>query len=521
MIDPILITILQKRLESVAEEMSIVLQKSSYSSNIKDRADFSCAIFDDEARLIAQAEAIPVHLGSMGFIAKPILEKYRNIWKDGDAIIVNSPRSEFGGTHLPDISLVSPVFHNNELKYIVANRAHHADVGGMTPGSLPGNSTEVYQEGLQIPPVMIYRQGKEVSDIMDLILENVRTPDERRGDLRAQYASLSLGVSRLSELLNKEDWDFKQLGNALLDFSDKGTKEILESLPRGEATFSDYLDYDGNSPEPVKITCKVTINDDGIHFDFTGSDLQRKGNVNAPFSITTAASFYVVRLITGRIVPTNEGCFRRISVSAPLGTVVNPNINAATSSANTETSSRIVDVVLGAVAQLIDFPAASQGTMNNILIGGYKDGKPWTIYETIGGGAGASANVRGTDAIHTHMTNTKNTPIEALEMTYPLRIVEYSIRDGSGGEGLYRGGNGITRKYLLLEDATISLQTERRKYSPWGLNGGKSGEIGLNLIRRGEETIKLDGRVTFQAKRGDLFEIYTPGGGGYAFQNSE
>ncbi len=515
MIDPVLITILQKRLESIAEEMSIVLQRTSYSSNIKERADYSCAIFDNEARLIAQAEAIPVHLGSMGFIARPILEKYRNIWKEGDAIIVNSPRAEYGGTHLPDISLVSPVFIDGKLKYIVANRAHHADVGGMTPGSLPANSTEVYQEGLQIPPVRIYNQGIENTDIMELILENVRTPDERRGDLRAQYSSLSLGVNRLKDLISNETWDFEVLGDALLDFSEKATMEILNLLPNGEATFTDFLDSDGISDEPVKIICSVKISNGSISFDFTGSAPQQIGNVNAPISITTAACFYVVRLITGRDVPTNEGCFRSVKVIAPKGLLVNPDENAATSSANTETSSRIVDVVMGAIGKIIDFPAASQGTMNNVLIGGMHNNKLFTIYETIGGGAGASSKMAGTHAIHTHMTNTQNTPIEALEMAYPVRIIEYSIRKASGGKGKFNGGDGIIRRYELLEDVVISLQTERRKIQPWGKSSGSAGLSGINQIRRGDKLIKLDGRTTFNASKGDILEIYTPGGGAF------
>ncbi|MCY3410299.1 MAG: hydantoinase B/oxoprolinase family protein [Candidatus Heimdallarchaeota archaeon] len=513
--DPILVTILQNRLESIAEEMSIVLRKTAYSPNIKERADFSCAIFDAEARLLAQAEAIPVHLGSMGFIAKPILDKFGSTWEDGDAIIVNSPRAEYGGTHLPDISLVSPVFHNGELCYIIANRAHHADIGGSVPGSLPGNSTEVFQEGLIIPPVKIYNGGDENDDVMRLILENVRTPHERRGDLRAQYASLRLGVLRLIDLHNREPWDFKVLANALLDFSDRGSRAILAQLPAGSATFSDYLDSDGNTDDMVKITCTITIEKDTMHFDFTGSSPQCTGNVNAPLSITTAATYYVVRLITGRAVPTNEGCFRAISIDAPELSVVNPSPHAATSSANTETSQRIVDVLMGAVAKLIDFPAASQGTMNNVLLGGSHLGKPWTVYETIGGGSGASGNDHGTHAIHTHMTNTQNTPIESLELNYPIRVLTYAIREESGGKGRKKGGDGIIRKIELLDTATISLQTERRKLQPWGMKGGESGKAGINLLFRGDQIIDLGGRTTFSAKKGDILEIKTPGGGGY------
>ncbi len=515
MIDLIRVTVLQKRLEGIADEMSHVLRRTAYSPNIKERADFSCAIFDSNARLIAQAEAIPVHLGSMGFVAKPILDKYKDIWKPGDAIIVNSPRGIYGGTHLPDITLVSPVFRDGKLKFIVANRAHHADVGGMTPGSLPGKSTEIFQEGLIIPPVMLFKQFRENSDVMDIIMENVRTPRERRGDLRAQYSSLSLGARRLEELLNEFD-DIDLLVDTLLNWSEKSSREILSKLPQKEVKFEDYLDSDGISNKPVKISCKLKIKKGGeIVFDFSGSDPQQRGNCNAPISITTSAVYYVIRLITGREVATNDGCFRSVKIIAPEGCVVNPTVNAATSSANTETSQRIVDVVMGCFAQIIDFPAASQGTMNNVLIGGTINNKNWTIYETIGGGSGATPHANGTSAVHTHMTNTENTPVEALELTYPIRILEYSIRENSGGSGKYTGGDGIIRKIEFLSDATLSLQTERRKRQPWGVRGGKGGKKGVNLLINGDKIIELDGRGTTDVKKGMILQIETPGGGGY------
>ena len=511
MSDPILVTVLQNRLENIAEQMSVVLRKSSYSPNIKERADFSCAIFDDKARLIAQAEAIPVHLGSMGFVAKPILEKYRGRWREGDAIIVNSPRAEFGGTHLPDITLLSPVFADGKLRYIVANRAHHADVGGMVPGSLPPDSTEIYQEGLIIPPIRLYSQGEENSDIMNLILENVRTPDERRGDLRAQYSSLLLGVQRLSALLSEEDWDFTTLQDELLRKSEAGTREKLSSLPEGTASFTDYLDSDGVTQEPVKIECKVTIRGGGITFDFTGTDTQRIGNVNAPLSITTAACAYVLRLMTGRDVPTNEGCFRPMTIIAEQGTIVNPSPSAATSSANTETSSRIVDVVMGAVGNIMTFPAASQGTMNNVILGGLDS--RWTLYETIGGGTGAMEGRKGTSAIHSHMTNTLNTPVEALELGFPLIVREYSIRPDSGGKGKFDGGDGIVRELEFRERTRISLQTERRTLCPWGVDGGGNALPGKNLIVSSGIVSEIGGRQSVIAKAGDRLRIETPGGG--------
>ena len=512
--DPILITILQKRLESIAEEMSVVLRKTGYSPNIKERADFSCAIFDQEARLIAQAEAIPVHLGSMGFVATPILEKYKGNWEEGDAIIVNSPRAEFGGTHLPDISLLTPVFEKNELRYIVATRAHHADVGGMVPGSLPPDSTEVFQEGIIIPPVKLYKRGKEDDEIMEMILENVRTPEERKGDLRAQYASLMLGARKLNELL--KSWKGSTLGlqESMLQLSEMGTLTKLRKLPKKAATFTDYLDSDGVTGKPVKIKCKVEFTEENIIFDFTGSAAQQKGNVNAPISITTAACYYVVRLITGRAVPTNEGCFRPVKLICPENSVVNPTRTAATSSANTESSSRIVDTILGAVAKILPFPAASQGTMNNLIIGG-DENKAWTIYETIGGGTGALPNADGTSAIHSHMTNTLNTPVEALELAYPLKVHQYTVRRNSGGKGKFTGGDGIIRELEFLEASTVSLQTERRNFAPWGLYEGKNGKKGKNLIIRGDTIQEVPGRSKAFVQKGMRIRIETPGGGGY------
>lgn len=516
--DPITLTVFQNRLEGIAEEMAKVLRKTAYSPNIKERADFSCAIFDSEARLVAQAEAIPVHLGSMGFVAKPILEKYKDKWEEGDAVIVNSPRSEFGGTHLPDVSLLAPVFQNGELKYIVANRAHHADIGGMVPGSLPPHSTEVYQEGLIIPPVRLFRRGKVVDDILDIILENVRTPEERKGDLNAQYGALMLGVERLKELLTGGEFtEINNLHENLFFESEKGTKEKIAQFPKGKATFHDFLDSDGIEEKPVKISCSVQIKDDNsILFDFSGSDPQRKGNVNAPFSITTAGVYYVIRLLTGRDVPTNWGCFQPVEISAPKGSVVNPDFRAATSSANTETSQRIVDVILGALVQLIPWlPAASQGTMNNVLLGGKYKGKNWTIYETIGGGAGATCEENGTSAIQCHMTNTENTPVEALELQFPLRVRRYEILRGSGGKGKKHGGDGIVREIEFLEETSISLQTERRILEPWGIFGGGNGRKGHNfLLKASGERIKLGGRARYDAKPGDILRIETPGGGG-------
>ncbi|MCH8905901.1 MAG: hydantoinase B/oxoprolinase family protein [Candidatus Heimdallarchaeota archaeon] len=539
-IDAVKLSLLYRRLLSISEEMSLVLRRTAYSPNIKERADFSCAIFDRFGNLIAQAEAIPVHLGSMPFVAKPVIQLFPE-WQEGDAIVTNSPRSEFGGTHLPDVTLLAPVFEGNHLRYVVANRAHHADMGGKTPGSLPADSTEIFQEGLIIPPVRLFIKGLENQDIMNFILENVRTPDERRGDLRAQYSSLMVGVRRIKDLMaQKELQPIELLQKELLRRSEVGTRERLMSLGKGEGYYEDFLDTDGFGGGPVKITCTVTLPGDGsICFDFSGSDKQQAGNCNAPLSVTTSACFYVVRLLTGSSIPTNSGCFAPIKIIAPEDSVVNPEKNAATSSANTETSSRIVDVVMGAIAKIIPWPSASQGTMNNLLIGGIHLGKAWSIYETIGGGTGAGPDNHGTSGIQSHMTNTENTPIEALELAYPLRVREYSIRQESGGQGDFDGGNGIVREIELLDTATITLQSERREFAPYGQGAGTDGLKGRNSVfyanpnrrlkeansrkiissykYKNKEYLVVKSKVSLiNLEKGSRIRIETPGGGAYS-----
>ncbi|MHA2252143.1 MAG: hydantoinase B/oxoprolinase family protein [Candidatus Kariarchaeaceae archaeon] len=540
-IDPIALTVLQNRLEGISEEMSIVLRRTAYSPNIKERADFSCAIFNYQGKMLAQAEAIPVHLGSMPFVAEPVINSFPH-WKLGDAIVTNSPRSGFGGTHLPDITLLAPVFYEGKLTHVVANRAHHSDVGGMVPGSLPATSTEIYQEGLIIPPVRLYKAGTENNDVMDLIMENVRTPVERRGDLRAQYSSLLLGVRRLNELVDFHSASkIEVLQNDLLRRSELGTLARIKKLGAGSATFTDHLDNDGYDIDtPVKIQCTVSLPGDGtITFDFSGTDEERIGNCNAPLSVTTSACYYIVRLLTGRDVPSNSGCFQPVRVVTPKNSVVNPSANVATSSANTETSSRIVDVLIGAVNQIIPWPSASQGTMNNLIIGGVREGQVWSFYETIGGGVGAGPDHHGTSGIHSHMTNTENTPIEAMELSFPVRVREYSIRKNSGGSGKFSGGNGIIREIEVLSESTITFQTERRIFKPFGQGDQEitSGSNGQNLLfvkkytKSDDNKLKnvlssykknnnnyyiIGSRATIaNASPNTRIRIKTPGGGGY------
>ncbi|MCE7734900.1 MAG: hydantoinase B/oxoprolinase family protein [Candidatus Heimdallarchaeota archaeon] len=530
-VDPISLTILHRRLQGITEEMSLVLRKTAYSPNIKERADFSCAIFDNKGDMIAQAEAIPVHLGSMPSVARPIIEMYQDTWKEGDAIITNSPRPGFGGTHLPDITILAPVFHEGKFTHLLATRAHHADVGGMTPGSLPAQSTEIFQEGIIIPPVRLFIEGVENPDVMNMILENVRTPFERRGDLRAQYSALMLGVTRIKDLLQQESsWDVVAMQAELQNRSEIATIEKLIALGKGQATFVDYLDSDGiDLDHRVKISCTITLLGDGtMGFDFEGTDGERLGNCNAPFSVTQSACFYIVRLITGTDVPTNSGCFRPVTIKAPYGSVVNPTPNVATSSANTETSSRITDVLMGAMIQIVKWPSASQGTMNNLLIGGIHEGRPWSIYETIGGGTGAGPDLNGTSAIQSNMTNTENTPVEALELSYPLRVREYSIRSNSGGKGEKMGGEGIIREMEILSPATITLQSERRVLSPWGQGSDNNshGSKGINELftpvsysgdenREYEKRVLLSRETVTNVPIGTRIRISTPGGGGW------
>ncbi len=518
--DKILLAILQKKLESIAEEMATSLRLTALSPNIKERADFSTAIFSAEGELLAQADAIPVHLGSMSASVIEGLKSFRGTFSPGDVIIHNSPFR--GGTHLPDITAITPVFvdDTNHPQFFVANRAHHADVGGMVPGSLPGTSTEVFQEGMIIPPIKLFSKGKLSEDLLALLLENYRTPQERRGDFMAQVGANRKGVKRMQELAREYGTNtILKAQEILLKMTENATRTFLVSLPDGEYEFTDYLDSDGISSDPIPIKATVHIKGDSAIVDFDGSAPQVKGNANAPLAVTKSAVYYVFRCLTGEHVPANSGGFRPIEIRASEGSVVNPVWPAAVSSGNTETSQRIVDVVFGALAKATDIvPAASQGTMNNVLVGG-KDPKThqlFSYYETIGGGTGATKSRNGEDAIHSHMTNTWNTPIEALETAYPIKVTAYRIRKNSGGKGVNKGGDGIIREYEFLTSVTISLQTERRIFAPWGLFGGENGKQGRNiLIRKSGSIEELPGRITITAEPGDRLRIETPGGGGY------
>jgi N-methylhydantoinase B len=510
---------------AIAEEMGVVLRKSSYSPNIKERRDFSCALFDARGKMIAQAAHIPVHLGAMPLSVEAAIQAFDDL-AAGDVIILNDPFR--GGTHLPDITLVSPVFVDisggSTLFGFVANRAHHADVGGMTPGSMPV-AQEIYQEGLIIPPVRLVRGEKLDGDLMELILANVRTPQERSGDLWAQIAANQRGVERLVEMANRySPHEVKAYMGELLTYTERMTRNLLLNLPDGRYTFTDYLDDDGVGNQPVPIVATITIQGDSATVDFTGSAVQQKGSINAVYAITLSAVYYVFRCLLGLDVPNNSGCLAPIRVIAPQGTVVNALPPAPVAGGNVETSQRIVDVLLGALAQAghSRLPAASQGTMNNLTIGGQDPhrGKPFAYYETIGGGMGARHGADGPSAVHSHMTNTFNTPVEALEYAYPIRVLRYEVRRGSGGDGEFRGGNGIRRDIQVLVDSQVTLLTERRRFPPYGLAGGQPGECGQNVLIPGNDTTNhqetsLPSKGTFELKAGDILSIRTPGGGGY------
>ncbi len=533
--DPIKLEIFKHLFAAIAEEMGTVLRKASYSPNIKERRDYSCAVFDASGQMIAQAAHIPVHLGSMPLSVAAAIQDHPDM-QAGDVIILNDPFR--GGTHLPDITMVSPVFTAPvEVKDaspirvgFVASRAHHADVGGMTPGSMPV-AREIFQEGIIIPPARLVRAGEMDNDMLRFILANVRTPEERRGDLWAQIAANQRGAERMVEMVTRygrEEVDAAM--SALVAYTERMTRSLIASLPDGTYRFTDCLDDDGIGSQPVTIQVAVSIRGDTASIDFSGSASQQQGSVNAVYAITLSAVYYVFRCLLGLDVPNNAGCLKPIEVIAPPGTVVNALPPAPVAGGNVETSQRIVDVLLGALAQACPekVPAASQGTMNNVTIGappltpgpspngsGEKSRGAFTYYQTIGGGMGARPGSDGPSAIHSHMTNTLNTPIEALEYAYPLRVIQYSIREGSGGNGKYHGGDGILREIQVLTDCQVTLLSERRKYAPYGLAGGGPGQCGENLILRGDETLPLPGKGSVDLKAGDILSIRTPGGGGY------
>jgi len=512
-VDPVTLEVLRHALEGIAEEMGLVLRRTSYSPNIKERADCSAALFSPDGELVAQAEHIPVHLGSMPASVAAALDVFPDLGP-GDQVILNDPWA--GGTHLNDLTLVGGVFVDGRTIGYVANRAHHTDVGGDAPGSIPATATDISQEGLRVPPTMLYRKGEVVGETLDPILSASRTPDERRGDLFAQAGANARGAARLVELADKYGIDeLFEVEHALDDYATARVDAVIEQLPEGSWSFTDHLDDDGQGNGPIAIRCSLAIERGIVTIDLSGSDPQVHGNVNSVAAVALSAACFVLRCLIPSDVPVNAGCWRRLELIAPEGTVVNARPPAAVGGGNVETSQRICDAIFGAFAQAVPdrIPAASQGTMNNLLIGGTDaQGLAFSYYETIAGGQGAGPWGPGADGVHTNMTNTLNTPIEALEHAYPFRAHRYELRDGSGGAGRHRGGDGVVREIEILgEDATVTLITERRARGPWGLAGGADGAPGRNLVD-GEEA---PAKTTIPVARGSSVRIETPGGGGW------
>ncbi len=504
-LDPVTLSVLASALSGIAEEMGAVLIRGAYSSNIKERRDCSTALFDARGRMVAQAEHIPVHLGAMPEAVRAVMQRETS---PGDVFAINDPYS--GGTHLPDITLVSPVAHEAEVIGYAVTRAHHSDVGGMRPGSMPSDSTEIYQEGIIIPPVRLVREGEYVQDILDLLLANVRTPDIRRGDLRAQIAANNVAQARVGELIERRSKEIVLSAfSEVISYTEKRTREAIRELPDGEHTAEDYLEGDGTTDEDIPVKATVTIEGDSIKIDFTGTSGAVAGNVNCPLPVTRSACYFALRVLLPKDVPANAGTYAPLEIEAPEGSLVNARSPSAVVAGNVETSNRIADTVLAAFSGLAPegLPAQGQGTMNNTIIGG----PGWTYYETIGGGQGASENGPGPSGVHVGMSNTLNTPTEAFEMEYPMRVERYELIYGSGGDGENRGGDGIVRSVRILEPASLSLLTDRRRHPPRGVEGGKPGAVGENLLNDEE----LPSKVSRELEKGDVVTVKTPGGGGY------
>jgi N-methylhydantoinase B/oxoprolinase/acetone carboxylase alpha subunit len=516
-VDPIEFEVFKNLFVSIAEEMGVTLCRTGFSPNIKERLDYSCALYDARGETLAQADHIPVHLGAMPLSVRAAIEHAP--MRPGDMVVLNDPFR--GGTHLPDITLVGPVFvgRGRTPAFYVANRAHHSDVGGMSPGSMP-LAREIYQEGLVIPPVRLLRQDAVVADVMGILLANVRTPAEREGDITAQVAANRVAQRRLCHVVEKYGRrKVDRYAAALQDYTERVLRHTIAQVPDGEYRFEDVLDGDGFSDRPITIRAAVRIDGSSAEVDFTGSDPQTDGGVNANFAITLSASLYAFRCLVQDDVPYNAGISRPLRVIAPEGTIVNAVRPAAVAGGNVETSQRITDVVLGALARALPdvIPAASQGTMNNVTLGGVDAaGQRFAYYETLGGGMGGRRGLAGISGVHTHMSNTRNTPVEAIEHYLPVRIRQYRLRRDSSGAGRYPGGQGLVREYELLSAADVTVLSERRREAPWGAQGGQPGGCGRNtLIRRDGTEEPLPAKVRLRLAPGERLRIETPGGGGF------
>jgi len=511
------ISLFAHRLSAICEEMGAVLKRSAISPNIRDREDFSCALFDHVGQLIAQAAHIPVHLGSMAFAMADVVGAFD--WQPGDVVVFNDPA--LGGTHLPDITVVMPLFldtdDGSELFAFSATRAHHADIGGKSPGSM-GVETHLEDEGLIISPSYWFEAGVEHAALAERFRQRVRAPEERLGDLSAQKAACIVGGRRLGEFPVA---DLHGKINALMAASEAYGHSAIHDIPDGEYLFEDALEDDGCDSGPLPIRVSITIAGDSATVDFSGSAAKTSGPVNCPMAVTAASVLYVFRCLMPAHTPQTSAVFHPIQIVVPEGCLLHATDGAAVAAGNVETSQRIVDVVLGALAQAIPerIPAAAQGTMNNVIFGGQQISaglsEEWLYYETLAGGMGAHAKGNGLSAVQCHMTNTKNSSIEVLEMHYPLQVREYAVRRGSGGAGLFTGGNGMIREWLVRSDCSVSLLSERRRSAPYGLSGGDSGARGRNRLCRAGEWQDLAAKGSWQLKAGDMIRIETPGGGGF------
>src|SRR5436309_1897289 len=528
MLDPVELEIFKNIFYSIAEVMGAALRRTEFYPNIKDRRYYSCAVFDGRGEVLAMGDHMPVHLGSMPMSVKAAVDKLQ--LNPGDVAILNDPFC--GGTHLPDITLVSPVFLKSAVlkkekhpAFYVASRAHHADVGGAYAGSM-GICREIYQEGVRIPPVKLMQAGQLQQDVFRLLLNNVRTPEEREGDLNAQLAACHTGAVRLQEIVERYGFArVQRVMEHLQDYSEKIMRAFLSKVPQGRYSAEDFLDDDGAGSGPVRIAVTLQFQKAApgkplVTVDFTGSSPQVAGSINAVEAITFSACFFVFRCLLAEDVPATAGLMRPIEVIAPLGTVVNARPPAAVAGGNVETSQRIVDVLLRAMAQAVPdrIPAAAAGTMNNLTIGGMdpRTGEPFAYYETIAGGMGARPTKAGVSGVHTHMTNSLNTPAEALEYSYPLRVRRYSLRPNSGGKGQYPGGDGIVREIEVLTDAEVTLLAARRTRGPWGLNSGKDGAPGKAfVVHQNGSTQELPGKFNVRLRQGERIRIESPGGGGW------
>lgn len=523
--NPIELAIFQSSIHSIAEEMGAALRRTSISPNIKERRDYSCALFDGNERVIAMGDHMPVHLGAMPMSVSAAVRALR--MEEGDIAILNDPYA--GGTHLPDITLVLPVFIGDESEpsFYVANRAHHADVGGIYAGSM-GPAREIYQEGIRIPPVHLVRKGETQQGVLSMLLANVRTPEEREGDLAAQIGACRVGERRIKEIVTKYGREkVKSLTDELILYSERLMRAELRRMPRGTFAADDYLDDDGVTDSPVKIAVAITFDPcaGSAVIDFTGSAPQVQGSVNAVYAITYSASYYVLRCLLQDDAPATAGLMNPVTLIAPEGTVVNAKLPAAVAGGNVEASQRITDALLRALAKAAPgrVPAASYGSMSNLTVGGFdhRTGHPFTYYETAAGGMGARPTMDGIDGVHCHMTNSLNTPIEALEYAYPFRVRRYGYRRGSGGKGKFRGGDGLIREIEVLTPSQVTFLCDRRKFAPYGLAGGEDGTMGRNMLEKASgETTPLPGKCTLYIEAHDAIRIETPGGGGWGDPSS-